>query len=229
LSSLSTPESGEVKALTIDLGDLKTIGPCVSAFLAQSSRLDVLFNNAGMGGSTPPGSLNAQGQDLVFGINCLGPFLLTKLLLPILRQTAKTSPPASVRVLFTGSGLVDMKAPTGGVSLHELQPGKGSKDPVLTYAASKAGNWLLASEFDKRVRGDGVVCLVQNPGNLNTSGYDGVNWLTMLFVKPLLHEPKFGAYTGLWTALSTDVKVSDGGRYVLPWGKWHVSPQRFQV
>jgi len=103
--------------------------------------------------------------------NCLGPFLFTKLLLPILLKTAKSesSTKGSVRVVFTTSSIVDMDGPAGGLSLEELARGHYSKDKARNYSASKAGNWLLGSEFDKRVRKDGVVVVSQNPGNLTTN------------------------------------------------------------
>ena len=66
------PEScGQLKSLILDLADLSTISPCVSSFLAQESRLDVLFNNAGVS-RRPAGSVSAQGHELHVATNCLG-------------------------------------------------------------------------------------------------------------------------------------------------------------
>lgn len=73
---------GQLSALTIQLGNLATVGPCVADFLARESRLDVLFNNADVS-HQPPGSVTAQGHEVHMGTNCLGPYLLTKLRLPI--------------------------------------------------------------------------------------------------------------------------------------------------
>jgi hypothetical protein len=83
---------------------------------------------------------------------------MTKLLLPILIQTAQPLPKASVRVVFTSSGIIDLNAPPGGISMTELAPGNHSKDKARNYSASKAGDWLLASEFDRRIRNDGIAC-----------------------------------------------------------------------
>ncbi|KAF4630334.1 hypothetical protein G7Y89_g7798 [Cudoniella acicularis] len=226
IRTTSNEGPGYIKSLYLDLSDLSTISTCVSSFLAQETRLDVLWNNAGIGQS-PAGSVSVQGHEAHMGTNCLGPFLLTKLLLPIFVQTAKSSPRGSVRVIFTSSGLVDMKAPEGGVSLTELAPDNLSKDVVRNYSASKAGNWFLASEFDKRIRKEGIVCVTQNPGNLRTSGWtsDRIPWAARKFFSPVLHEPKFGAYTELWVGLSEDVKCEDGGRFAIPWGRWHPSPR----
>ncbi|RFU35441.1 hypothetical protein B7463_g867, partial [Scytalidium lignicola] len=148
--------AGQLRSLVVDLSDLCTIPGCISTFLAQESRLDVLFNNAGVS-RQPPGSVTSQGHEIHMGTNCLGSYLLTKLLLPILIQTAKSSPKDSIRVIFTSSGIIDLVGPPGGLSLAELEPGKHSKDMNRNYSASKAGNWFLASEFDKRFSKDGIV------------------------------------------------------------------------
>ncbi|KAL9616156.1 MAG: hypothetical protein Q9160_008936 [Pyrenula sp. 1 TL-2023] len=219
------PESrGQLKSLALDLSDLTTISKCASAFLAQENRLDVLWNNAGIA-QAPPGSLSVQGYEAHMGTNCLGPFLLTKLLQPILVRTSQSSPKAGVRIVFTSSGIVDMTGPPGGVSLAELAPSKHSQDKSRNYSASKAGNWFFASEFDRRLRKDGVVCLVQSPGTLKTKGWDKAPWIMQLLFKPFMHEVKMGAYTELWAGLSQDVKPEDGGRCGIPWGRWHTSPR----
>ncbi|KAJ8097649.1 hypothetical protein POJ06DRAFT_261992 [Lipomyces tetrasporus] len=225
IKATSTQSPGHLKSLIVDLGDLTTISNCASTFLAQESRLDVLFNNAGIS-RQPAGSVSTQGYEAHIGTNCLGPFLLTKLLLPILLQTAKSAPKASVRVVFTSSGLVDIAGPPGGLSLSELAPGKHSTDINRNYSASKAGNWFLASEFDKRTSKDGVVCVVQSPGTLRTKGWDGTPWLVRLAMAPLFYPPKMGAYTALWAGLSPEVKSEDGGKVIIPWGRWHTSPKK---
>jgi NAD(P)-dependent dehydrogenase (short-subunit alcohol dehydrogenase family) len=215
---------GHIKSLVVDFSDLTTIYDCVSSFLAQETRLDVLWNNAGIA-QVPAGSLSVQGHEAHMGTNCLGSFLMTKLLLPILIQTAQPLPRASVRVVFTSSGIIDLNAPPGGVSMIELAPGNHSKDKARNYSASKAGDWLLASEFDRRIRKDGIACIALSPGTLKTKGWDKSLFLKLLFT-PFLYEPKMGAYTLLWAGLSQDVTCEDGGRFAIPWGRWHPAPKK---
>ncbi|KAF8246991.1 putative steroid dehydrogenase [Wilcoxina mikolae CBS 423.85] len=220
--SVST-SSGELKFLQLDLGDLSTIKNSAEAFAAQEERLDVLWNNAGV--ATPPvGSTTKQGHELQIGTNCLGPFLFTQLLLPQLRAAAMTAPANSVRIVWTSSMLVDAKAPTGGISIPELSA--PTSDQNRNYAMSKAGNWLLASEFASRVGGNGIVSLTQNPGNLRTKIWDKAPKIAQILTSPVLHDAKLGAYTGLWTGLSEEVTIADGGRYVVPWGRWHPQPRK---
>ncbi|KUL87022.1 hypothetical protein ZTR_05699 [Talaromyces verruculosus] len=219
------PIAGKLKSLILDLSDLSTIRSAVSTFLAQESRLDVLFNNAGLS-RQPPGSVTAQGHEVHMGTNCLGPYLLTKLLLPILIETAKSAPKDTVRIVFTSSGIVDLVGPPGGLSFAELEPGKHSKDMNRNYSASKAGNWFLASEFDKRYAKEGIVSVAQNPGTLRTKGWDRTPWLVQQLMRPLFYPPKMGAYTELWAGLSPDVKSGDGQKFIVPWGRWYETPKK---
>jgi NAD(P)-dependent dehydrogenase (short-subunit alcohol dehydrogenase family) len=62
----------------------------------------------------------ADRREEHMAINCLGPFLLTQLLLPQLLAAAKTSPPASVRIVWTSSGVVDTNAAKGGINISDL-------------------------------------------------------------------------------------------------------------
>lgn len=222
----STP--GKLSALTIDLGNLTTIAPCVADFLSKESRLDVLFNNAGVS-RQPPGSVTAQGHEVHMGTNCLGPYLFTKLLLPVLTETAKSAPANSVRVVFASSGIVDLVGPPGGVSFAELEPGKHSDDMNRNYSGSKAGNWFLASEFDRRHAKDGIVAVAQNPGTLRTPGWNGTPMVVRAMMAPFFHPPKMGAYTELWAGLSSEVKSGDGDKFIIPWGRFNKTPKKEHV
>jgi NAD(P)-dependent dehydrogenase (short-subunit alcohol dehydrogenase family) len=225
IKSIYPESTGTLRSLTIDLSDLTTISTCVSSFPAQEVRLDAPFNNAGVS-RRPPGSTSTQGHELHMATNCLGPFLLTKLLHPVLIRTAKSSPKAGVRVVFASSGIIDMLGPPSGLSLAELVPGSFSEDMNRNYSASKAGDWFLASEFDKRIRKDEVVCVAQSPGTLKTIGWDAVPWLERTLISLVWREPKMEAYTGVWASLSPDVKIEDGGRFGIPFGRWHPSPKK---
>jgi retinol dehydrogenase 12 len=152
--------TGALEFLPLDLADLSTIKASASAFLAHEDRLDVLWNNAGV--MTPPqGSKSAQGYELQLATNCLGPFLFTRLLQPVLAQTAAREPPGAVRVLFTGSVVAEINAPKGGINFEDINHEKGGSAQVK-YGQSKVGNIFLAAEFARRNReaGEGVVFAV---------------------------------------------------------------------
>lgn len=139
----------------------------METFLASNNRLDVLVNNAGV--MIPPkGSVDAHGHDLQVGTNCLGPYLLYQLLLPLLVKTAATAPTASVRVAWAASIAAQVAAPgpSGMVLDGEGQP--VDKGQEVNYAQTKVGNIFMARLFAKETEKNGIVHVAFNPGNLKT-------------------------------------------------------------
>lgn len=216
--------SGSLHFLPLDLDDLSTVKPFVDAFLAAESRLDILFNNAGVA-NKPLDQRTKQGLEPHIGTNCVAPYLLTQLLSPLLITTAEksTTPPNSVRVIWSSSMLVEFLVPPEGIPPAELDA--PNSDQNHNYAISKAGNWFLASRAAKQLGSHGVVSIVQNPGNIYTSIFDGAPRLTVWLSKPVYYTPVEGAQTMLWAGLSPDVTTDDGGRFVIPFGRWHPSPR----
>ena len=157
--------------------------------------------------------------------NCLGPHLLTELLLPVLRDTAKASHPGAVRVVWTSSVIVDLSAPKSGINLQDLAT--VPKDQQHNYVNSKVGNWFLANALAIRVGAgrDGILSVTQNPGNLKTGLLRHIPTIVGILSAPLLYSGKMGAYTELWSGLSNELTIEDGGRYILPWGRKHPSPR----
>jgi retinol dehydrogenase-12 len=160
--------SGALHFLRLELGDLSTIRPSVDEFLARETRLDVLFNNAGV--MVPPqGSTTKQGFELQLGTNCVGPFLFTKLLTPMLARTARESAVAGeVRVVWVSSLSAPLDAPKGGVDMANLGY-KVDKSKGFKYAVSKAGNILHAVEFQRRYKDSGIVSVVCFPSPPSSS------------------------------------------------------------
>ncbi|KAJ6096935.1 steroid dehydrogenase [Penicillium sp. IBT 16267x] len=221
-SSIRSSDGGLV-FLPLHLDDLASIKVAVETYNAAESRLDVLFNNAGV--SNPPsGSVSAQGHDLQFATNCLGPHLLTILLLPILRRTSQNEVPASVRVVWTASIVVDLSAPAGGDILDDIL--RKATTQQRTYENTKVGNWYLAHALDAQERHNGILSVVVNPGNLKSGLTRHMSWLVPVLVAPLLYPARMGAYTELWAGLSNELTISDGGKYLLPWGRFHPNPRQ---
>ena len=78
--------SDELLVATCDLSEMRSVRRFAAEFGERSPRLDVLVNNAGV--LTPERSLSADGIELTLATNVLGPFLLTKLLVPVLESSA---------------------------------------------------------------------------------------------------------------------------------------------
>lgn len=207
--------SGEIVFLKLDLADLPSIKATTEEFLAKESRLDVLVNNAGVM-FPPKGTKTAQDHDLQFGTNCLGPHLFTKYLHPILKQTAATSPPNTVRVIWASSLGIQILSPAGGVQFDTSGKLKDINQTV-NYAQTKVGNILLAIKTQELLKDAGVISVSFNPGNLrtelarHTTGAALVSWM--------MHPAVYGAYTELWSGWSPDVTIDKGIAFVMPWGR----------
>nr|OQO30074.1 hypothetical protein B0A51_02636 [Rachicladosporium sp. CCFEE 5018] len=207
---------GELAFLQVTLDDLSTIKAAAGKFTAVETRLDVLFNNAGV--SNPPkGSLSPQGHELTMATNCLGPYLFTQLLLPTLQHTASTSPSGSVRVVWTASVAVEFaQAPDANFATPAL-------NPQQDYDKSKVGNWFLAAALAKQ--SPEILSVVQNPGNLKTQIVRHFSSIVPLMAAPLLWHAKYGAYTELWAGVSDTLTLKNNGSYVVPWGRLHPAPR----
>ena len=221
-SSASSSPTGALEFLLLDLADLSSIRAAATTFHSRESRLDVLWNNAGV--SLPPsGSTSAQGHELQLATNCLGPYLLTQLLLPLLRATGARAPAAAVRVVWSSSIVVDLSAPRGGFLLSDIAT--PARDPQANYANTKTGNWFLAAALARAERARGILSVTQNPGNLWTNLTRHRPWLGWA-ARPLLYPARMGAYTELWAGLAEEVGMESGGGYVVPWGRVHPGPRQ---
>ncbi|KAL1600516.1 short-chain alcohol dehydrogenase [Paraconiothyrium brasiliense] len=210
---------GSLIFLHLDLADLTTIKATVQSFLAREEKLDVLFNNAGvMSVPSVPDRTN-QGYEMNLGVNCVGTFLLTKLLTPILVSTAKTESPGAVRVVWVSSTIDLAGAKNVGFPLDDLEYRKKKVPGMERYGLSKTGNWLHAVEYAKLHKSEGVVCVPVNPGNLNSElareHTRFVQWILSFIVHPVY----LGAYSLLFAGLSPEVTVEKSGTFIWPWGR----------
>ncbi|KGQ07797.1 putative oxidoreductase [Beauveria bassiana D1-5] len=217
--ALHPSSKGRLVFLSVDLSDLRTVKPAVDAFLARESRLDVLVNNAGV--MFPPAdTVSAQGYEMQMATNCLGPFLLTKLLTPVLTATAKTAPKDSVRVIWASSLANNLFSPYGGIALDK-DTGAPRNHAIthVNYGQSKTGNQFYAVEFHRRHAADGVVSVTFNPGNLQSGLQRHLPGLVHTSLTYLGYPPRNGAYTELFCGWSDDITLEKGGSFVIPWGR----------
>lgn len=138
-----------------------SIKAAAQTLLSESTRLDVLFHNAGIL-APPKGTENAHGVEVQTGVHCVGPYLLTKLLEERLRQTASRGDtgPGDVRVVWVGSMGVTL-TPKGGLDVEQLRDGTFAElGTIQQYNASKVGEYFLCGYFAQKLREDGVLNIV---------------------------------------------------------------------
>ncbi|KAI8231316.1 Riboflavin kinase [Colletotrichum sp. SAR 10_86] len=201
---------GEMVFLKLQLHDLSTIKESAQQFLSRESRLDVLWNNAGV--MVPPqGSTTVQGHELQLGINNLGHQLFTQLLTPLLERTSQIAPHDSVRVIWVSSSAAD-GAPRPAIDFSNMDYHK-EEGIWSKYSRSKAGNVIQAAEYARRMKGSGVLSLSLNPGNFVTNLQQNMPKMQLAMFKLISHPPKNGAYTELFAGLDQSITSEDNGSW----------------
>ncbi|MCA9562787.1 MAG: SDR family oxidoreductase [Myxococcales bacterium] len=200
-------------AMKLDLGNLDSVRAFASEFLAAYDSLDGLVNNAGVmntsDGKTP------DGFELQFGINHLGHFLLTELLLPALKAGAPS------RITIVSSCYHDKAmGREGRIDLDDLNFENRDYDGWEAYAQSKLANLLHAKELAKRLEGTGVTAVSVHPGWVRTNLAKNTMpvWIQNTVMRPFFRlmgmiEPWEGAQTTLYTLLADDVSDHSGEYY----------------
>lgn len=196
----ATTGNHRLSFLPLDLADLASVRACAEAFLAEDRPLHVLVNNAGLAGRR---GLTASGFELAFGVNHVGPFLLTSLLLDRLRASA----PA--RVVTVAS---DAHYGASGIDYDAARRPTRSRTGFPEYAVSKLANVLHSAELARRLAGSGVTTYALHPGVVASDIWRRVPWPIRPLMKLRMRSPEQGAQTSVYCATSPEV-AADTGRY----------------
>ncbi|XP_051963177.1 dehydrogenase/reductase SDR family member 13b.1 [Xyrauchen texanus] len=204
-------ESGSqnVAFMHLDLASLKSVRSFAEIFLKTEKRLDILVNNAGVykQGTT------VDGLGLMFGINHVGHFLLTNLLLGRMKECAPS------RIINVSSNLHNFgNLDFDCLRTHkEFGVGESAMDVFWIYSHSKLCNVLFTHELAKRLQGTNVTCYSLHPGVINTELTRYTNKVfRRLLLRPIaalfFKDVESGAQTTLHCALQEGTE-SLSGRY----------------
>jgi len=199
--------SDDVHTVALDLADLKTVAACAEEIAGRFDRLDVLVNNAGGIWSTR--QVTAQGVEQTFGVNHLGLYFLTRLLLGRLRASA---PSRIVNVSSFGHHFA-----VAGMRFNDLQTERGYV-ALEAYGRSKLANVLFARELTRRLHGTGVTANAAHPGPVRSGfGMDGdlrgISGWGNRVIRNFEISSEAGARTSIYLAASPDVAGISGGYY----------------
>jgi NAD(P)-dependent dehydrogenase (short-subunit alcohol dehydrogenase family) len=197
----------DVEVVLCDLSDLGDIRRFAAEFLVREPRLDVLVNNAGV--LPAERTVTVDGLELTFATNVAGPFLMTKLLLPLLRSSA----PSRI-VTVTSGGMYTQR-----LHVDDLQMERGAFDGTTAYARSKRAEVVLTELWAQRLEGTGVVVHAMHPGWADTPGVRTSVPTFHRLSRPLLRTPEQGADTIVWLSAAAEPARSTGGF-------WHDRRQR---
>jgi NAD(P)-dependent dehydrogenase (short-subunit alcohol dehydrogenase family) len=193
--------------LPLDLASFASIRTFADRMLNDYERLDVLVNNAG--GLLSQRQLTQEGYEMTFGVNHLGHFLLTELLLDRLKRSA---PSRIVNVSSIGHRF-------GAMSFADPMYERRSYNPTDAYNQSKLANVLFTRELARRLEGTGVIANSMHPGAVRTgfgSADDtkGFERAVMVVGRPFMISARRGAKTIIHLACSPDVADVSGEYFV---------------
>jgi len=195
----------DVHLVALDLADLASVRDCAATIVNQWPRLDVLVNNAG--GMWSKRSTTVQGFEQHFGVNHLGHFYLTNLLLPRLKSSA----PA--RVINLSS--VGHNWSVFGMRWTDMQFNRFYYS-MGAYSQSKLANILFTRGLARRLDPAVVTANAAHPGPVRSGfGMDGdlrgIEGLLNLAVRPFEISAAAGARTSIFLAMDPSVAGKTGG------------------
>lgn len=182
----------DVSLMLCDLGSMESIRQFVLSYKSQYGKLDVLINNAGV--ITLDRRETKDGLELQFGVNHIGHFMLTLLLLDLLKNSDKG------RIVVVGSGAHKV----GKIHFDDINLKK--YNVIRSYSQSKLANLLFVRELDRRLKTDGIPIEVNcaHPGAVATQmGVDRNTQFGKSIVgvlKPFFLTPDEGARTAVFLA-----------------------------
>jgi len=185
--------------LPLDLASLASVRSCAAAFLERDEPLHVLVNNAGVGGQR---GQTEDGFEQHFGVNHLGHYALTSLLL----ERLKASGPGARIVNVSSEAHYD--AP--GVDFDALRRRTRSFTGMREYAVSKLCNVLFTQELARRFTGLGVTSYALHPGVVASDIWRRVPWPARAMIKRRMLTVDQGAVTSVYCATSGAVLAESG-------------------
>lgn len=219
LARLKTAAPGaHAEVSPLDLASLESIREFARRELAEQRPLHMLINNAGV--MAPPKRLEtADGFELQFGVNVLGHFALTALLMPALERAAGEAGSGGERPRVVTLASIAHKR--GRIDFADLQY-RQHYSPMRAYQQSKLADLMFALELDRRLRAvhSRVMSVAAHPGVANTNLFIAgdrsapevaLRNLASRVIGVMLNTGYAGALPSLYAA--TSPSVSDGGYY----------------
>ncbi|KAM6995493.1 retinol dehydrogenase 13 isoform 2-T2 [Tautogolabrus adspersus] len=211
--------NGNVVTRHLDLSSVYSVRQFAKDFIDSEDRLDILINNAGV--MMCPKWLTEDGFETQLAVNHLGHFLLTNMLLPMLKSSAPS------RVVTVSS----IAHKGGRIDLDDLFFSRRPYSPLESYKQSKLANVLFSRELAQRVKGSGVSSFCLHPGviytDLGRHVFSWIPFLGALLTLPnhlCMKTPWQGCQTTLYCALTPGLEVKSG-RYFSDCAEKETAPQ----
>jgi NAD(P)-dependent dehydrogenase (short-subunit alcohol dehydrogenase family) len=203
-----------IHTVELDLARLDSVRAAGQSIASRHPRIDILINNAGVM-FTPP-STTADGFELQFGVDHLGHYLLTKLLLPPLSVAAAESGDARV---VTVSSEAHRR---WGIDLDDINFERRDYDTFAAYGQAKSANILMTVELHRRFGAGGITALAVHPGTCATNlgrymdratAKKLFSMSTTTFAPENMKSVAQAAATSVWAATAPSL-AAHGGAYL---------------
>ncbi len=198
--------NASVETLILDLADFDSIKHFANEYKNRYNRLDVLIHNAGL--SLSKRQETPQGFEYVLGVNHVGPFLLTDLLLDMLKASA----PARIVCLSSAGHMGARK----GITWDDLQRTK--KYGSAPYCEVKLGTIYWVKQMAKKYKEYGITAYAVNPRLVSTKfamdgDTSGIQKLFFTLGKFWMLKPDEGAKTTVWCATEPGIENLSGNYF----------------
>ncbi len=195
----------QLEVRELDLASFDSVRQFAKGFRDSGRALNLLVNNAGV--MLPAVRRTPDDFDAHFGINHLGHFLMTNLLVDVLERSA----PA--RVVCVSSDALAAASLTD--RLEDLNWDLRKYSGIRSYGDSKLMNVMFAAELTRRMKGTGVVANALHPGIVDTELGRDQPWYIQMFglvMFLMMKDPARGASTSLYVATAPEY-ADRGGLY----------------
>ena len=196
--------SDAVSLMVCDFASLSQVRALAAGVMSTHPKLHILVNNAGS--ASPKREVTEDGIERTFAVNHLAPFLLTNLLLDLLKRSA----PAKV------INVASIEHRQGTLPFDNLQFEKGGYRITRAYARSKLANVLFTTELARRLAGTGVTANCLHPGAVATNIWShapGYVRFVLPVAKLFMLSAEKGADTIVYLAANPEVEGLTGGYY----------------
>jgi retinol dehydrogenase-12 len=200
--------AGKAEFLPLDLADFESVRRCAETFLRRDQPLHLLINNGGLAGGQ---GKSRSGFEVHFGVNHLGHFLLTQLLLPRVEQSA----PA--RVVTVSS---EAHRRPQGIDFDAVRRATATRRGFAEYATSKLANVLFSAELARRVDPKRITTYSLHPGVVATDVWRRVPAPLRVIIKLFMISSEEGAKTSLHCATSPSAAAETGLYYEKSRVRW---------
>jgi NAD(P)-dependent dehydrogenase (short-subunit alcohol dehydrogenase family) len=203
--SIKAETGGSIELFELNLASFTSIKNFAELIKSRYTEIDILLNNAGL--LCHKSEVTEENFEMTVGVNYLGHYFLTYLLLPLMREKSRIV------------NMVSLTYKYGKISANIFNPLSNKEFRRFeTYSNSKLALLYFTLDLAEELKGRGISVNCADPGIVSTNiirmGINVIDYLCDRFFRPLIKTPEKGADTMLYLALSDEIKGKTGLYYV---------------